>query len=225
MLVGLVGRALHPDMADPNQIAVVMLREQLPAMFGSFGVALVAVILVAILAASMSTADSNLHALGGVVTRDIYDRHINPDASERQRAWVGRSVIILTTLFALGVTTLGEHTEIGQGLLQTILQFFFLAMAFSVQLLPAAIDILYVRKGTRAGVVAGMASGAAIVFATFLFASSSLVIGMKLMFDLGFVAVMVNALVFILVSRSTARLDPAHLQGFADDLSQPKDDE
>ena len=60
--------------------------------------------------------------------------------------------------------------------------------------------------------------GAAVVFATFIFASSKLVIGLKLTFDLGFVAVMVNALVFVLVSRKTKRLDTAHVKKFANDL-------
>ena len=69
MLVGLVGRAVHPPI-DPNlgllqviylrgnkpsQIAVFMLGEQLPNMLGGLGIILVSVIMVAIMAASMST--------------------------------------------------------------------------------------------------------------------------------------------------------------------------
>ena len=219
MLVGLVGRSLHPGLEDPNQIAVLMLREQLPQMLGALGVALVAVILVAILAASMSTADSNLHALSGVVTRDLYDRYVRPEASEGERAWVGRSVIILTTLFALAITYIGKHTEMGKGLLDTILQFFFLAMAFSCQLLPAAVDILYIRKGTRAGAVAGIAAGAAIVFAALIFSSVGFVQSLKLLFDLGFIAVSVNVVVFIIVSRVTAKPDPDRIRKFSDELS------
>ena len=112
MLVGLVGRSVHPPI-DPNlpltadnlpeglnkasQIAVFMLGEQLPSMLGSLGVVLISIIMVAIMAASMSTADSNLHALGGVFTRDIYDKFIRPKATDKERTWVGRIVIIIAT--------------------------------------------------------------------------------------------------------------------------------
>ena len=126
MLVGLVGRAVHPPI-DPNlglvasnlpeglnkpsQIAVFMLGEQLPNMLGRLGIILVSIIMVAIMAASMSTADSNLHALGGVLTRDIYDRFINTSATEKQRTRVGRIVIIVATAIALLVVSLGERTQ------------------------------------------------------------------------------------------------------------------
>ncbi|MDG1854614.1 MAG: sodium:solute symporter family protein [Verrucomicrobiales bacterium] len=243
MLVGLVGRAVHPPI-DPNlplidstgspllfhpenlpeglnksdQIAVFMLSEQLPAMLGGLGVILVSIIMVAIMAASMSTADSNLHALGGVITRDFYDR-INPNATEKQRAWVGRIVIIITTAIALGIVSLGENTNFGKGLLQTIAEFFFLAMAFSCQLVPSAIDILYIRKGTRIGAIAGMCTGGAVVLATFIFSSEEGIQYIKRLIDLGCLAVTFNVLVFVIVSKLTQRVDPSHIASFERDLS------
>ena len=36
-------------------------------------------------------------------------------------------------------------------------RFFGLAMAFSAQLLPILIDLLFLRRGTRAGAIAGLA--------------------------------------------------------------------
>ena len=45
-------------------------------------------ILIAVLAASMSTADSNLHALSAVLTR-IYDKYLRPKASEREKLGLG----------------------------------------------------------------------------------------------------------------------------------------
>ena len=233
MLVGLVGRAVHPPI-DPNlpliaenlpeglnkpdQIAVFMLSEQLPAMLGGLGVILVSIIMVAIMAASMSTADSNLHALGGVITRDFYDR-INPNANEKQRAWIGRAVIIITTAIALGIVSLGENTNFGKGLLQTIAEFFFLAMAFSCQLVPAAIDILYIRKGTRTGAIAGMCTGGAVVLSAYLFSSEEGIQYIKRLIDLGCLAVTFNVLVFVIVSKLTRRVDPSHIESFERDLS------
>ena len=234
MLVGLVGRAVRPPI-DPNlelvasnlpeglnkpsQIAVFMLGDQLPAMLGGLGIILVSVIMVAIMAASMSTADSNLHALGGVLTRDIYDKFINPSATEKQRTMVGRIVIVLATGLALLVVSLGENTEFGKGLLETIMQFFFLAMAFSCQLVPPAIDILYVRKGTRAGAIAGMCTGGAVVLATYLFSEKEATQYLKRIIDLGCLAIIFNVVVFTIVSTITKKVDPSHIERFKRDLS------
>ncbi|MCP3694010.1 MAG: hypothetical protein GY917_17530 [Planctomycetaceae bacterium] len=233
MLVGLGGRALHPPI-DPSlplnaanlpeglgkadQIAVFMLREELPVMLGGLGIVLVSIIMVAIMAASMSTADSNLHALGGVITRDVYDQ-FKPDASQKQRTWVGRIVIIVTTLLALLIVYLGENSEFGKGLLKTIAQFFFLAMAFSCQLVPAAVDILYLRRGTRTGAMAGMIAGGVVVLATLFLAGNDTIQTIKRVIDLGGLALAINVLVFILVSLFTRKPDPEHIAGFRRDLS------
>ena len=243
MLVGLGGRALHPPplpldleisldfilmqinvtnlpegLGKADQIAVFMLREELPVMLGGLGIVLVSIIMVAIMAASMSTADSNLHALGGVITRDVYDQ-FKPDASQKQRTWVGRIVIIVTTLLALLIVYLGENSEFGKGLLKTIAQFFFLAMAFSCQLIPAAVDILYIRRGTRAGAIAGMITGGAVVLATLFLAGNDTIQTIKRVIDLGGLALAFNVLVFILVSLFTRKPDPEHIEEFRRDLS------
>ena len=48
---------------------------------------IVTLILIAVLAASMSTADNNLHALSAVLTRDVW-QILRPEASEER--WFGR---------------------------------------------------------------------------------------------------------------------------------------
>ena len=65
-------------------------------------------------------------------------------------------VIIIATAFAAWITYRGQEMK---GLLDTITAFFFLAMAFSAQLLPVTIDLLFLRKGSRAGAIAGLAAG------------------------------------------------------------------
>ncbi len=209
---------LPEGLSKADQIAVFMLREELPVMLGGLGIVLVSIIMVAIMAASMSTADSNLHALGGVITRDVYDQ-FKPDASQKQRTWVGRIVIIVTTLLALIIVYLGENSKFGAGLLETIAQFFFLAMAFSCQLIPAAVDILYLRRGTRAGAIAGMITGGAVVLATLFLAGNDTIQTIKRVIDLGGLALAFNVLVFILVSLCTPKPDPEHIAAFKRDLS------
>ena len=240
MLVALAGRAIyppemvdgamvaHPHVAEFDEIVVVMLKELLPEMLGTLGVVMVAVILVAVLAASMSTADSNLHALSAVVTRDVYDRFLRPAASEVERAWVGRLVIVFAMGLALWLVRTGHHNE-DFAPLKMIVNLMFAAIGFSCQMLPVSIDMLFVRKGTRTGAIAGMVAGVVVVFLFTPFpdllmgkADEAPVAGamkpLKSLFDIGFTGFVVNAAVFAVVSRFTRRLDPDRVKTAAADM-------
>ncbi len=243
MLVALGGRALfppevdadvilpHPFVGEFDQIVIVMIKEQLPRMLGVAGVILVAVILVAVLAASMSTADSNLHALSAVLTRDVYDRLLRPGSSQRERAWIGRVVIVGATLLALGLVNAGHDNE-EFAPLKMIADLMFAAIAFACQLLPVTLDMLYIRKGTKTGAAAGMVAGIAVVFLFTPFPHALLgdtalsekiesTTGiLKALFDVGFCGFAVNCAVFALVSRFTRKLEPAHRESFSRDLIQ-----
>ena len=238
-LVGLGGRALYPMLADgslpeglsnPDQIVVRVILDLFPELLGIVGVILVSLILVAVMAASMSTADSNLHALSAVATRDVYHQ-LRPKARERERTWFGRAVIVVATLAAAGITYAGSGTN----LLDTIAAFFFLAMAFSAQLLPITIDLLFLRRGTKVGAVAGLIAGMIVVFlfpplGALLFGEDSALVSgtgkLKALLDVGFCGMVVNTIVFIVVSRFTTQPDAAHREAFAQDLkNQPQQNE
>lgn len=228
LLVGLGGRVLYPLDASGNlpailgsadQIAVVVIREYFPILFGVVGIWLVALILVAVMAAAMSSADSNLHALSAVITRDIFDR-LKPGASERQKAWVGRLVIVGATLIALGISFWGDRNP-DMGLLRTIGQFFLLAMAFSVQLLPITVDILFLRRGSAAGATCGLLAGLLTVFwftpfPALLFGpgATEWTTTVKAVADVGMVAVFVNAAVYTGVSYFTGQSRPTRAQEY-----------
>ena len=188
MFVGLGGQVLYPlegtnGLVKPNtqvesydRILVVVLQEQLPALMGNPGVVLGTVVLVAIMAASMSTADSNLHALSAVTVRDLYDRYVRPGGSERERVWVGRLVIVSATITSLYFVVQGERAfrtnpETPYKFMEMIADLGLMAIAFSAQLLPITIDMLFLRRGTRIGAACGLTSGliAAFVFSGKLF--------------------------------------------------------
>ncbi|MFK5923962.1 MAG: sodium:solute symporter family protein [Verrucomicrobiota bacterium] len=232
MLVALVGRAIYPpEMIDGelvahsfvgefDQIVIVMIKEQLPAMMGGIGLILVAVLLVAVLAASMSTADSNLHALSAVFTRDIYDRMLRPGATQNERAWISRVVIVLATLLALWLVNAGHDNE-KFAPLKMIASLMFAAIAFSCQLLPATVDMLFIRKGTRAGVLAGMIAGVVTVFLFTPFAPAAIGETVKPLtrnLDLGLIGFTVNVIVFVLVSKLTPALDQKHIAALSKDM-------
>jgi Na+/proline symporter len=159
--------APHPQVgSDFNSILVVLLHEQLPAVFGAFGAVISSLILVAVMAAAMSTADSNLHALSAVITRDVYDQYVRPSAADWERLWVGRIVIVLASLLALLLVIAGHEREYltRYDFIQMIAMLGLMALSFSSQLLPIVVDILFIRKGTSAGSSAGLVVGLLGVF-------------------------------------------------------------
>ncbi len=184
MIVGVGGQVIYPlqyddagALADANkllgenkydQILIVFLKEQLPELLGTLGVMVASVVIVAIMAASMSTADSSLHALSAVATRDMYDPFIRPSAGQRERVWIGRLVIVLATVFAVVIVVADEWRLRASGqqyeFMKHIAILGLVAISFSAQLLPLTIDILFLRRGTKAGAIAGLTIGLAAAF-------------------------------------------------------------
>lgn len=175
MLVGLGGQILYPLQWDEtglvqassavggyDEIFVVILRDVLPNALGSLGVLLGSITLVAIMAASMSTADSSLHALSAVTVRDIYKSFFRPTSGERESLNVGRLVIIFSTALAVFLVIRGKHLEEAgdsSEILQMLVALGLVAVAFTSQLLPITIDILFIRRGTCLGAIVGLALG------------------------------------------------------------------
>ena len=229
MLVGLGGQVLYPlvdvnglyhmnDMGKliPNpavgltpasfdQILVVVLKNHLPELLGSLGAVLAVLILVAIMAAAMSTADSNLHALSALLTHDVYDQFFRPQAGQRERKWVGSSIIALTTILALGLVISSRYSE--NNPLSMIVVLGLLAIAFSTQLLPTTIDMLYLKWGTRQGAIAGVIVGLFVIFVLSPFfpmifgqSGQGLIALMKRSIDIGAWALFFNVMTFVVVS-------------------------
>ena len=93
--LGVFGRALYPDFAQPDQLYPLMANAYL-------GVGLKGLVVAGILAAAISTFDSMGSALSAVFTRDIYARLIRPDEDDAHYLKVGRwaTVGILALGFA-----------------------------------------------------------------------------------------------------------------------------
>ncbi|MCH2666060.1 hypothetical protein MK139_17165, partial [bacterium] len=202
----------HPDVGTAanqfDQILVVVLNNHLPELMGPVGAFLASLILVAIMAAAMSTADSNLHAMSALLTHDVYDQFIRPKASQQERTWVGRGLIAITTTVALVMVLIANRSESNP--LGMIVILGLLAIAFSTQLLPVAIDILFLKRGTRGGAIAGITTGLGFVFILSPFfpmlagdALGDLIASMKRTIDVGAWGLAANTAVFTLVSRLT----------------------
>jgi solute:Na+ symporter, SSS family len=212
-----------------DQVVVAMVQEHIPLLLGpGIGLVVVSLILVAIMAASMSTADSNLHALSAVLTRDVYDKFVRPKAGDREKTWFGRAVIVVATLLSLWLVSIGDKNPDFKPL-ALIAQLMFVAMAFSCQLLPVAIDCLFVQRGTEKGAICGIFSGILVVFLFTPFTGLILGAGiadslsgltgtLSRLFDIGFIGVSVNAIVFVMVSKYTQRPSEDFIRSFRRDL-------
>lgn len=202
----------HPQIGkgprDFDQIMVITLKQHLPALLGPIGLISGTLIIIAIMAAAMSTADSNLHAISAVLTRDIYSGILRPNASEKSRLWFGRAVIASATILSLAMVFISRSSQsfdpIGM-----IMPMSILAIAFSSQLLPITIDVLFIKKGTRHGAIAGIICGMLLVLmfspipAIISGTNSELVsffARLKKIADIGFYGVIINTTVFLLVS-------------------------
>ena len=229
MLIGLAGWVLyppiqpgvipHPDVGTTkdtfDQVMVLILKTHLPEMWGTTGAVFSSLILVSVLAASMSTADSNLHGLSAVLTRDVYDRFVRPNAGQTERTWVGRAVIAIATLIALGMVMISRLPGAVFDPIKMIVELGMLAIAFSVQLLPLTVDMLYLRRGSKLGAVVGIVAGLVVVMAlspagaVFYSASPSGQQNFHQYFnglmDRGAIALLVNIAAFLLVSLFTRR--------------------
>ena len=156
----------------------------------------------------MSTADSNLHAMSAVITRDIYGNILRSNSTEKSRLWVGRGVIAAATLFALGIVFVSRSSEnfdpVGM-----IMPMSLLAIAFSSQLLPVTVDVMFLKRGTRQGAIVGVIAGMLVVLMfspllAIITGSDSAAVGLfarlKQIADIGFCGVVLNVAVFALIS-------------------------
>lgn len=109
----------------------------------------------AILAAIMSTADSQLLVAASAVSEDFYRQLINNRASPEHTMWIGRLAVILVAILAL-IMALDRTSQ--------VLDLVAYAWAgFGAAFGPVILMILYWKPLTRNGALAGILSGGATV--------------------------------------------------------------
>ncbi len=109
-------------------------------------------ILAAILAAIMSTIDSQLLVSSACLTRDIYEKVIKKNASDKELVWIGRATVIAIALVAYYISTDQNST---------VLSLVAYAWAgFGAAFGPLIILSLYNKNISSFGALAGMITGA-----------------------------------------------------------------
>ena len=133
------------DLADSEKIFIVLTQLVFNPWIAGF-------LLAAILAAIMSTVDSQLLVSSSVLTRDIYHAIIHKNASNKELVWIGRATVIGIALIAYLISTDKNSS---------VLQLVSYAWAgFGASFGPLIILSLYNRNITKFGAISGMLVGA-----------------------------------------------------------------
>ncbi|MCU0639392.1 MAG: sodium/proline symporter PutP [Candidatus Krumholzibacteria bacterium] len=112
--------------------------------------------LAAILAAIMSTADSQLLVASSALTEDFYKPFIRKRASERELVWVGRLTVMLIAAVAFALAM-----DPGNKVLDLVA---FAWAGFGAAFGPTILMSLFWKRMTRAGAFAGIVTGGVTVF-------------------------------------------------------------
>jgi len=133
---------------DPEKIFIVLTQLIFNPWIAGF-------LLAAILAAIMSTIDSQLLVSSSVLTQDIYHKVLRKNASNKELVWVGRGTVIIIALIALALSTDKDSS---------VLALVAYAWAgFGAAFGPLVILSLYNNSITKRGALAGMITGAVTV--------------------------------------------------------------
>jgi sodium/proline symporter len=144
---GMAGRTLFPVLDDPETILPIMSAELFPAFFTG-------IFLVVVLAAIMSTVDSLLILASSVVVRDVVQKSLGSNASERTLSFMGKGVTVVIGAVGLVVA-----------LLEVRVIFDFVLFAWSgiaCAFTPIVLCSLFWKGTTREGAIAGMIGGFAV---------------------------------------------------------------
>ena len=145
---GCVGRLFMGDLKDSSTVFIQMVRAIFPPFISG-------ILLSAILAASMSTADSQLLSASSAFAADVYKPLIRKNqSSDREMFWAGRIVVLLIAVAAVIIASDPNSGSI-MGLVENAWGIF--GAAFG----PAILLSVFWRRFTFKGAVAGILCGAA----------------------------------------------------------------
>jgi len=148
-LVGILAILILPELDDPEMAIFRVAGQLLPA-------AVTGLVMAAIMAAIMSTADSLLLQTGSIGARDLYERFVNPNATETQMVWVSRG-LVLAIAFGGYFIALVEPPSIFSIII-------FTTSVLGSAFLPAYVCAVWWRKANAPGALASMIVGALVSF-------------------------------------------------------------
>ncbi len=133
-----------------------------------FPAALSGVLLAAIMAASVSTADSQLLVASSSFTSDIYKPIVRKDASEKEVLWIGRLVVVIVAVIAYVIaSSKGAGAQAIMDMVENAWGGF--GSAFG----PVILLSLFWRRFNYKGAIAGVVTGAVVDILWYIFLSGT----------------------------------------------------
>ncbi len=167
ILIAYFGRILLADQLLPTGSQKLVFIELARMLFPGF---IAGILLAAIIAASMSTADSQLLVASSSFTSDIYKPLIRKKASDKELLWVGRIVVVLVSVVAFFIANDG-----GTGA-QAIMNMVENAWGlFGAAFGPVILLSLFWKRFTYKGAVAGIVAGAIVDIGWLLLGEATIV--------------------------------------------------
>jgi len=147
VLIGIIGLAMFKGLPEPEKVMPLLAMALLPEWAAG-------IVIAAITAAIMSTADSQLLVATSSVVEDVYHKLINPRADQKK-------LVLFSRIFVLLLSAVAFLLALQKGVIYFLVAFAWGGLAASFG--PLIILSLWWKRTTMWGAIAGMISGAATV--------------------------------------------------------------
>ncbi|MGL5675977.1 MAG: sodium/proline symporter PutP [Cellulosilyticaceae bacterium] len=150
-VIGLIGHVAFADLTKvgSENIFILLVDKYVPVFIAG-------IFLSAVLAAIMSTADSQLLVTASAMSEDLYKGKLKPKASDKELVWVGRLTVVAVAVIAAIIALNPESS---------VLDLVAWAWAgFGAAFGPVILISLFWKKMTKEGAIAGMLVGGLVAF-------------------------------------------------------------
>jgi len=173
---------------EADRVVQTVIKRTLPEWFGVF-------VLLGVIAAAVSTAAVQLMTSSVILSRDVIQGILKPDASDRQITRWARWSVVIIVLLSLGVSALNTGAM--------ALYLTDVSVPGFAQWAPALVGGLLWRRGTKQGAIAGTVTGVVYLVLSLLIVVDGnriLVVGHPVIPSL-----LLNTIVYLVVSKLTPR--------------------
>jgi len=191
VILGTIGLALFPGLSrmESEKVQLYLINEA--ASRSPAGYVLGELLLIAVVAATVSTAAAVIFAMGSVMAKDFYVKLINPQADDKKIINVSKIIMIALCLFAYFIVMTPQLT---------LWEWVVLKFQVGLQAVSPLLLSMYIPWVNSRGAWVGSVTGFAIVVASYLGKFTSIQ-----GFDTGVLAFLINIALVLLVSYLTKK--------------------